>query len=25
MVTRQHNLALKKDRKTGRWFVDGGI
>jgi outer membrane lipoprotein-sorting protein len=24
-VTRKHNLALKKDRKTGRWFVDGGI
>jgi len=21
----KHNLALKKDRKTGRWFVDGGI
>jgi outer membrane lipoprotein-sorting protein len=24
-VTRKHNLALKKDRETGRWFVDGGI
>ena len=21
----KHNLALKKDQKTGRWFVDGGI
>ena len=21
----KHNLALKKDRNTGRWFVDGGI
>jgi hypothetical protein len=20
----KHNIALKKDRKTGRWFVDGG-
>lgn len=20
----KHNLALKKDKKTGRWFVDGG-
>ena len=24
-VTRKHNLALKKDPKTGRWFFDGGI
>ena len=23
--TRKHNLALKKDRLTGRWFFDGGI
>jgi hypothetical protein len=23
--TVKHNLALKKDRNTGRWFVDGGI
>ncbi|HTL58970.1 MAG TPA: hypothetical protein VL361_25005 [Candidatus Limnocylindrales bacterium] len=23
--TMKHNLALKKDRNTGRWFVDGGI
>lgn len=22
---KKHNLALKKDRKTGRWFVDGGF
>jgi hypothetical protein len=22
---RKHNLALKKDSRTGRWFVDGGI
>lgn len=22
---KKHNLALKKDAKTGRWFVDGGI
>ena len=22
---KKHNLALKKDRQTGRWFVDGGI
>ena len=22
--TIKHNLALKRDRKTGRWFVDGG-
>ncbi len=22
---KKHNLALKKDGKTGRWFVDGGI
>jgi hypothetical protein len=22
---RKWNLALKKDPKTGRWFVDGGI
>jgi len=22
--TLKHNLALKKDRQTGRWFVDGG-
>ena len=21
----KHNLALKKDKNTGRWFVDGGI
>jgi hypothetical protein len=21
----KHNLALKKDEKTGRWYVDGGI
>jgi len=21
----KHNLALKKDRNTSRWFVDGGI
>jgi hypothetical protein len=21
----KHNLALKKDSRTGRWFVDGGI
>jgi len=21
----KHNLALKKDQRTGRWFVDGGI
>jgi hypothetical protein len=20
----KHNIALKKDKKTGRWFVDGG-
>ena len=24
-VTKKFNLALQKDRKTGRWFVDGGI
>ena len=23
--TIKHNLALKKDGRTGRWFVDGGI
>jgi hypothetical protein len=23
--TKKFNLALKKDKKTGRWFVDGGI
>jgi hypothetical protein len=22
---KKHNLALKKDPKTGRWYVDGGI
>jgi hypothetical protein len=22
---KKHNLALKKDKGTGRWFVDGGI
>jgi hypothetical protein len=22
--TVKHNVALKKDKKTGRWFVDGG-
>jgi hypothetical protein len=22
---KKHNLALKKDQRTGRWFVDGGI
>jgi outer membrane lipoprotein-sorting protein len=22
---KKHNLALKKDAKTGRWFIDGGI
>lgn len=22
---RKHNLALKRDRKTNRWFIDGGI
>jgi outer membrane lipoprotein-sorting protein len=22
--TLKHNVALKKDKKTGRWFVDGG-
>ena len=22
---RKHNLALKQDRKTGRWYVDGGL
>ena len=22
---RKHNLALKKDEDTGRWFIDGGI
>jgi hypothetical protein len=22
---RKHNLALKHDKKSGRWFVDGGI
>ena len=24
-TTKKHNLALKKDAKTGRWFVDGGF
>jgi outer membrane lipoprotein-sorting protein len=23
--TKKHNLALKKDRRTDRWFVDGGF
>jgi hypothetical protein len=23
--TRKWNLGLKKDPKTGRWYVDGGI
>ena len=23
--TKKHNIALKKDAKTGRWFIDGGI
>ncbi|HTL59966.1 MAG TPA: zf-HC2 domain-containing protein [Candidatus Limnocylindrales bacterium] len=23
--TKKHNLALKRDRKTNRWFVDGGF
>ena len=23
--TKQHNLALKRDRKTNRWLVDGGF
>ena len=22
---RKHNLALKQDTKTGRWFIDGGL
>ena len=22
---KKHNLALKRDLSTGRWFVDGGI
>jgi hypothetical protein len=22
---RKHNLALKQERKTGRWYVDGGL
>jgi hypothetical protein len=23
--TRKHNLALKKDERTGRWRFDGGL